>query len=94
MSRAEAEQIHESYSPLTQFLAERCATSPDSRVTSTDLYAAYKAWCVDTGEEVLRPKTFAGAVKDATRGHGVAYGVHRFDGDAVARGFRGLGVKS
>lgn len=35
---------------LSNFLEERCETSPDSRVGNTDLYKAFCAWCEDVGE--------------------------------------------
>ena len=92
-SRTEAEQIHEAYSPLTQFLTEKCILGPEQRVTAVELYEAYRAWGADLGEDALRPRVFTGAIKDAARGFGVQYGTHRFEGDKVARGFRGIGVR-
>lgn len=86
----ELTQIRESYSPLMQFINDACTMGAGALCTSGDLYAVYRAWCVNQGEDLLRPKVFVSAVKDATRGKGVHYGPHRFPDGNVARGFTGI----
>ena len=81
VSREELEQIRESYSPLTQFLKECCVMDPSAQCAASDLYAVYRVWCVNGGEDLLRPKVFTAAIKDAMRGQGVKY---------VGRGFLGI----
>lgn len=40
------------------FLAECCIMQPNVKVNPTDLYDAYKKWCEDTGETVLKQRDF------------------------------------
>jgi len=89
-SLEELEQLRESYSPLVQFLNECCITGEAAECTASDLYAAYRAWCVNGSEDLLRPKVFISAIKDATRGQGVKYGPHRFTDGTIGRGFKGI----
>jgi len=88
-SREELDYIVENYSPLVRFINEHCITGPGQSCTSSDLYDCYRAWSVKEQEDVLRPKTFVSSIKDATRGHGVFYGVQR-SADGVSRGFTGI----
>ena len=90
MGQAETQYIREAYSPLARFLAEACALEPSARCTSADLHTAYRAWCLNEGEDILKRKTFIGAIKDATRGSRVEYGPHRFDDGSRGRGFTGV----
>lgn len=89
-SQSEMQYISEAYSPLTRFLNEACICTPDSESTTGDLYAVYRVWCLDEGEDILKSKTFVGAIKDATRGKDVSYGVHRFNDGTRGRGFKGI----
>lgn len=91
VGEAEALYIHETYSPLTRFLHERCRIDSDARCSSAQLHNAYHAWCLEEGEDTLRRKTFVSAIKDALRSKGVQYGPVRVDGE-VTRGF--IGVES
>jgi len=89
-SREELAQLQESYSPLVQFLNDCCTIAPATECKSADLYAVYRAWCLNEGEDMLRRKVFISAIKDATRGQGVHYGPHRFADGSNLRGFIGL----
>ncbi len=40
------------------FLTECCILGPDVKTNPTDLYDAYKKWCEDTGETVLKQRDF------------------------------------
>lgn len=42
---------------LGGFLADRCVTMPDSKVTAKELYAAYKSWCEENGEKPESQRT-------------------------------------
>lgn len=89
-SREEMQYIFEAYSPLSRFIAENCTVAPGAECTSNELYNAYRAWGLAEGEDLLRAKTFVSAVKDATRGEGVHYGVHFFADGSKGRGFKGI----
>lgn len=88
-SLQELADLREQYSPLLRFLSDRCALVPGAQCKAQDLYDAYRNWCLSEQEELLRPKVFVGAIKDATRGRGVRYGQYEFDGEP-ARGFAGV----
>ncbi len=89
-SREELQYIFETYSPLSRFISEACDLSPSAECTANDLYNAYRAWCLAEGEDILRAKTFVSAVKDATRGERVHYGVHFYADGSKGRGFKGI----
>ena len=89
-SQAEVQYISEAYSPLIRFINEACEQSVGAECTTADLYAVYRAWCLEEGEDILKSKTFVGAIKDATRGHSISYGVHRFADGSRGRGFKGV----
>jgi len=42
---------------LGGFIADRCVTSPDLKVTAKTLYAAYKSWCEENGEKAESQRT-------------------------------------
>lgn len=91
IGREEMQYIREAYSPLARFIGEACTTDPSAECTSCDLHTVYRAWCLNEGEDILKRKTFIGAIKDATRGRHVTYGTHRFKGgNGVERGFKGI----
>lgn len=94
VSQNEIQLIREAYSPIMRFVAECCEVADGNKVTSKDLYEAYRAWALGEGEEILRPKTFTGSLRDSLRGDGVSYGVHRFPDGGRARGFSGLALKA
>ena len=83
-SKDELEAIQETFSPLLQFLSEACTHEPSDHCTVQELYDAYRAWCLREQEDLLKPKTFTAAIKDATRGRGVKYY------KKVTRGFTGI----
>lgn len=87
-SLSEMQYIAEAYSPLRSFIDDCCTLGEGGGTTTEDLYTTYKAWALKSGEERILPrKPFISAFKDATRGHGCAYG----QVDKV-RGFRGVQV--
>ncbi len=92
-SKVELDFIRESYGSLEQFI-DRCCRIGGQEVTRTaDLYTAFRAWCLEQQEHsVMGKNTFVGAFREATRGKGCKYGVHRIENDTV-RGFRGLSLK-
>lgn len=84
----ELEQLREAYSPIILFLRDCCDLGDGRHCDARDLYATYRAWAVNGSEDLLRPKIFTSAIKDATRGRGVKYGPYK-DG----RGFYGVAPK-
>lgn len=44
--------------PIVRFISEKCVTGPERQCGATDLYAAYKAWCVENDEEPLKQRSF------------------------------------
>ncbi|MEI3783831.1 phage/plasmid primase, P4 family [Pectobacterium brasiliense] len=50
--------VEESNKVIT-FLRDECAYVPDVTVTATELYAAYKKWCNETGHKGLSQTSFA-----------------------------------
>jgi P4 family phage/plasmid primase-like protien len=94
-SGAEMEFIAEAYSPMRSFIDACCALGDEeNRVSSTDLYQAYRAWALSEQEaHILSRKVFVSTFKDATRGRGCRYGTHR-GGDNRFRGFRGVVVST
>jgi P4 family phage/plasmid primase-like protien len=85
VSQWEYAQLQESYSPVLQFVTECCQIRLDVRCTSDELYACYRAWCVNQGENLMQRKTFVTSIRDALRERGVAY--TKID---HTRGFHGL----
>jgi putative DNA primase/helicase len=53
---------------LGMFIDERCIVNADAKVKSGDLYAAYKAWCLATGEHAVNQTRFGEAISE--RGFG------------------------
>jgi putative DNA primase/helicase len=43
---------------LADFLAERCVLTETATATSKALFAAYRAWCEETGEKAMTQKAF------------------------------------
>lgn len=85
----ESEYVRETYSPLTVFISDVCAPYARQFTTSVEVFEAYRAWAVRTGEaNILAQRTFIGAFKDATRGR-FQYGKH-YEG----RGFKGLKLRA
>ena len=48
---------------LGEFLKDRCRQSPESQVSSKDLYEAYTAWCQDNGQEPIGQRAFVSALE-------------------------------
>lgn len=92
-SQAEMDYIRESYSPLAPFIEQMCVVTADEhKVSSTDVYDAYKAWCVLSGEDtIMNRRPFTSAFKDVMRGK-CLYGSQRVGG-AVFKGFSNLQLK-
>jgi putative DNA primase/helicase len=66
---------------LVDFLRDRCATNPDSRAPSKDLYGAYTLWCQENGQEAIKQRGFASGLKEK------GFSPIRFRG---VRGWQGL----
>ena len=66
---------------LGEFLAERCQQNKEFRVKVTDLYAAYREWCKQTGEAEMSRTPFGNAMKERS-----------FDKDAGKRWYLGLAM--
>lgn len=49
---------------LGEWLEQHCLTGGNYRCQSSDLYAAYKAWCERGGEEPMKQKSFGTAMSD------------------------------
>ena len=49
---------------IGRFISERCATGPSFGCLSSQVYAAYKYWAEQEGEEVLSQKTFGSKLLD------------------------------
>jgi len=49
---------------IGRFISERCATGPSCASPSSHLYAAYKHWAEQEGEEIVSQKTFASKLLD------------------------------
>jgi putative DNA primase/helicase len=43
---------------LGDFLGDRCDLNPKGKITSKELYQAYKEWTEENGEEILSPRMF------------------------------------
>lgn len=93
--RVEAEFIADTYSPLRQFVSDRCKTGLDEsyKISCTDLYDRYRAWAIGENDNPLSRRQFVASFKDATRGSGVRYGVFAIDKPSE-RGFSGLTVEA
>ena len=48
---ADVELMHDSSSPVGAFLRESCILGPEHTIAITDLYGAWKAWCLSKGRE-------------------------------------------
>jgi len=93
--RVEAEFIADTYSPLRQFVSDRCSTGlgESYKISCTDLYDRYRAWAIGENDNPLSRRQFVASFKDATRGSGVRYGVFAIDKPSE-RGFSGLTVEA
>lgn len=92
-SSDEVKFIMETYSPLRSFIESACILDENARVSSTEIYDAYRAWAVLEQEgNPLARKTFITALKDATRGQRVKYGTQRRQGETF-KGFSGISAK-
>jgi P4 family phage/plasmid primase-like protien len=91
--RVEAEFIADTYSPLRQFVNDRCTIGLDEsyKISCTTLYDRYRVWAIAENDSPLSRRQFIASFKDATRGGGVRYGVFAIDKPSE-RGFSGLTV--
>lgn len=87
VSIEEQAQLSEAYSPLTQFITQCCVLNYRASCSESDLYAAYRMWCLSHNEDVLRPKVLISSLKDALRSRGVRY-------NTLTRSFSGFSVAS
>lgn len=84
--------IQEAYSPVSRFVTDCCVVAQGARVSSVDVYNAYRAWSLAEGEDILRQKSFVSSLRDSLRGARVSYGTQRPVGVPPFRGFSGLGI--
>ena len=91
--RIEAEFIADTYSPLRQFVNDRCSVGLDEsyKISCTTLFDRYRAWAIGENDNPLSRRQFIASFKDTTRGAGVRYGVFQIDKPSE-RGFCGLTV--
>lgn len=57
--REQTEQYRSGEDSVSNFLDERCNRQPELKQPGGPLYAAYKAWCVDSGTKPMRANDFA-----------------------------------
>ena len=62
--RAATAQYREAQDQLGRFIEECCETGGELKARARPLYAAYKAWAMDTGERPLTEKAFAQRMTD------------------------------
>ena len=43
---------------LNEFIETRCVAGPEAQTTAADLYAAYRAWCRESGREPMAQRSF------------------------------------
>ncbi len=55
-SREAADQLADLTSPVSAFIRECCQLSETGRVTVSELYAAWRAWCEDDGRDRINTK--------------------------------------
>jgi P4 family phage/plasmid primase-like protien len=79
------ELIHESASPIRQFVQEWCVLKSGETVAKDDLYKGWKQWCLQTGHE-------AGAKENLSKKLVAAFGRDLIDPDS-RRGGRGGQVR-
>jgi len=79
-------------SPVGAFVRDLCEVSPALEVTTNELWAAWKAWCVEEGRD--RPGTKVVLVRDLRAAVPGLTPVRRRDGDDRERGYRGIGLRS
>jgi putative DNA primase/helicase len=62
--KAATDNYREEMDVLGEFLKDRCRQSPDSRVSSKNLFEAYTAWCEENGQEPVGQRAFVSALKE------------------------------
>jgi len=79
-------------SPIEQFITDRLSLGMTKahRVTETDLWTGYRAWCSTQGHEEMKRRDFLKALEDALRGKGAKRKTNMRIGDKVAPGFDGV----
>ncbi len=89
-SKDEIQFISEAFNPLRTFIDTVCTLGGDTFMTPGDLHDAYRRYALGQGEDrIMGRKVFVNAFKDASRGHGCKYGVHRTPQGPI-RGFKGV----
>lgn len=87
-----SDEMREQSSPIGAFVADKCVLHPDYRVDRFELYAAWKAWCVEQGMD--HPGTsvsFGRKLSAAVAGIGRS---QPRDGDGRANLYSGIRIRS
>jgi putative DNA primase/helicase len=80
--KAATESYRAEMDNTAEFLKDCCVQEPSAKVRSSELFETYGAWCKETGEESLDPKTFSKRLiekgfirKRSTGGHYFLHGI-------------------
>jgi putative DNA primase/helicase len=79
-------------SPVGAFVRDLCVVRPAFEVTTDDLWAAWKQWCLEEGRD--RPGTRAVFARDLRAAVPGLTPIRPRDGQDRQRGYRGIGLRS
>ena len=71
ISKEEARELNESYSPIIEFIKDRCILDRSYWISTQQLYTLYLEWCTRKGDIPLARRAFYSAIREQLRGVGV-----------------------
>ena len=82
------------HSQVHRFLSDCCITGEQHRATSKQVYEAYFQWVLDHDEHAHTQRALIRRINQVFARTSVRYGPHQFPDGSIAKGYRGLGLRT